>query len=164
MALNIYLLQGNRATKVWSAKNNRFGECTITRASEYTTFDSLKYNFNGEHSYVLVKSKNLPPYLQDVYVEGITTRIHDGSDSSEEENSHRSSEEDDDKEEDSDEQGGHHRLHELKIRVYNHTVEFKNKLRVVVSTGRGFFLMLPPLPPFSLFMGKGHISKCATLI
>lgn len=109
---------------------------------------------------MLVKSKNLPPYLQDVYVEGITTRIHDGSDSSEEENSHRSSEEDDDKEEDSDEQGGHHRLHELKIRVYNHTVEFKNKLRVVVSTGRGFFLMLPPLPPFSLFMGKGHISKC----
>uniref|UniRef100_H3DCU4 VWFD domain-containing protein n=1 Tax=Tetraodon nigroviridis TaxID=99883 RepID=H3DCU4_TETNG len=120
-----------------------FGECTITRASEYTTFDSLKYNFNGEHSYVLVKSKNLPPYLQDVYVEGITTRIHDGSDSSEEENSHRSSEEDDDKEEDSDEQGGHHRLHELKIRVYNHTVEFKNKLRVVVD-GRH---VIPPVSP-----------------
>lgn len=98
----------------------------------------MKYDFKGEHSYVLVKSKNLPPYLQDVYVEGINTQIHDESDSSEEERSHRGSEENDDEEEDSDEQDGHHRLLELRIRVYNHTVEFKKNRRVVVSTSRTF--------------------------
>lgn len=87
---------------------------------------------------MLVKSKNLPPYLQDVYVEGVNTRIQDGSDSSEEERSRRSSEENDD-EEDSGELGRHHKLHELKIRAYNHTVEFKKNQGVVVSTGKEFF-------------------------
>lgn len=87
---------------------------------------------------MLVKSKNLPQFLQDVYVEGVNTQIHDGSDSSEEERSRRGSEESDDEEEDSEEQDGQHRLLELKIQVYNHTVEFKKNRRVVVSTGRLF--------------------------
>lgn len=113
---------------------------------------------------MLVKSKNLPPYLQDVYVEGVNTQIHDGSDSSEEESSRKGSEENDDDEEDSDEQDGHHRLHQLKIRVYNHTVEFKKNRRIVVSTGRTFFVYASTPPLSSLFMGKSHIAKCATFI
>lgn len=131
--------------------------------SEYATFDRLKYDFEGEHSYVLVKSKNLPPYVQHVYVERVNTQRHDGSDSSEEERSIRGSKDDDDEEEDdedeeedSEEQDGHHRLRELKIRVYNHTVEFKKNRKVVVSSSRTF--------ASSLFFRKGHLAKCATVV
>ncbi|TNM97729.1 hypothetical protein fugu_013975 [Takifugu bimaculatus] len=120
-----------------------FGDCTITRDSKYSTFDELKYGFEGEHSYVLVRSKNLPQNFQDVYVEGIYAQIHDGDDSSEEERDRRDSDEDDDEEEDSNEQDGRHRLHELKIRVYNHTVEFK-KNRGLVVDGRN---IKPPVSP-----------------
>lgn len=109
------------------------------------TFDQLKYDFEGEHSYVLVKSKNLPQNFQHVYVEGTNAQIHDSDDSSEEERSHRDSEENDDEEEDSNEQDGHHRLHKLKIRVYNHTVEFKKNRELVVSTGGPFIDVLPLL-------------------
>lgn len=97
----------------------------------YSTFDELKYGFEGEHSYVLVSSKNLPQNFQGVYVEGIYAQIHDGGDSSEED-----SEENEDEEEDSKKRDRRHRLHELKIRVYNHTVEFKKNRELVVSTGR----------------------------
>lgn len=111
---------------------------------------------------MLVKSKNLPHYLQDVYVEGVNTQIHDGSDSSEEEErSRRGSQENDDEEEDSNEQDRHHRLRELKIRVYNHTVEFKKNRRVVVSTGRTFFIYMLPLL-HSPLCSLGN--KCATFI
>eukprot|EP00066_Takifugu_rubripes_P025444 XP_011614710.1 PREDICTED: zonadhesin-like isoform X2 [Takifugu rubripes] len=120
-----------------------FGDCTITRDSKYSTFDELKYGFEGEHSYVLVRSKNLPQNFQDVYVEGIYAQIHDGDDSSEEERDRRDSDEDDDEEEDSNEQDGRHRLRELKIRVYNHTVEFK-KNRGLVVDGRN---IKPPVSP-----------------
>lgn len=78
----------------------------------------------------------MPPNFQHVYVEGINAQIHDGGDSSEEERDRRDSEENEDEEEDSDEQDGRHRLRELKIRVYNHTVEFKKNRGLVVSTGR----------------------------
>ncbi|XP_029687003.1 zonadhesin-like [Takifugu rubripes] len=120
-----------------------FGDCTMTRDSKYSTFDELKYGFEGEHSYVLVRSKNLPQNFQDVYVEGIYAQIHDGDDSSEEERDRRDSDEDDDEEEDSNEQDGRHRLRELKIRVYNHTVEFK-KNRGLVVDGRN---IKPPVSP-----------------
>lgn len=72
----------------------------------------------------------MPQNFQDVYVEGVNAQIHDSGDSSEEER--RDSEE----EEDSNEQDGGPRLRELKIRVYNHTVEFKKNRELVVSTGR----------------------------
>lgn len=96
---------------------------------------------------MLVRSKNLPQNFQDVYVEGINAQIHDSSESSEEERDGRDSEENEDEEEDSNEQDGRHRLRELKIRVYNHTVEFKKNRGLVVSTGRtpmgaGSFLSL----------------------
>lgn len=110
---------------------------------------------------MLVKSKNLPHYLQDVYVEGINMQIDDGSDSSEEEGSRRGSEENDDDEEDSDEQDGHHRLRKLKIRVYNHTVEFKKNRRVVVSAGRTFFYICVLSSSLLFVHGKeSYIKMC----
>ncbi|XP_035526323.1 uncharacterized protein LOC118334508 [Morone saxatilis] len=118
-----------------------FNECTIKR--EYRTFDKMKHDFEGEHSYVLVQTKNLPSILPDVYIEGINTRTDDDDSSSEEDHSHRVRDEDEDYDEDyddklrrhdhSEEHKEHHRLQELKIRVYNHTVEFKKKRRLVVD-------------------------------
>lgn len=105
----------------------------MKRDSEYSTFDHLKYDFRGEHSYVLVRSKNLPQNFQDVYVEAVNARMHGGGDSSEEDR--RGSDENDEDDEDSEEQDGQHRLGELRIRVYNHTVEFKKNRRLVVSAG-----------------------------
>ncbi|XP_051260918.1 zonadhesin-like isoform X2 [Dicentrarchus labrax] len=126
-----------------------FDECTIKRDPEYRTFDKMKHDFEGEHSYVLVRTKNLPSILPDVYIEGINTRTDDddshehGDSSSEEDHSHRVRDEDEDYDEDydvelrrpdhSEEHEEHHRLQELKIRVYNHTVEFKKKRRLVVD-------------------------------
>lgn len=99
----------------------------------------MKYGFVGEHTYVLVSSKNLPQNFQGVYVEGIYAKMHHGGGSSEEdseEERRRDSEENEDEDEDSGEQNGRYRLRELKIRVYNHTVEFKKNRELVVSTGR----------------------------
>lgn len=99
----------------------------------------MKYGFVGEHTYVLVSSKNLPENFQGVYVEGVYAKTHHGGDSSEEdseEERRRDSEENEEEAEDSEEQGGRYRLRELKIRVYNHTVEFKKNRELVVSTGR----------------------------
>ncbi len=147
-----------------------FGECTIRGDLEYRTFDKMKYYFEGEHSYVLVRTNNLPSNLPDVYIEGNNTcTVHDdddsqhhGDSSSEEDHSRRVRDEDDDDDEeddsdeddedddddddddddkhdhDSEEHKEHHRLEELKIRVYNHTVEFKKNLRLVVSI-KGIF-------------------------
>ncbi|KAM8728269.1 uncharacterized protein AB9X84_001627 [Acanthopagrus schlegelii] len=124
-----------------------FDECTIRSDSEYRTFDRKKYDFEGEHSYVLVQTKNLPNYLPDVYIEGINTRVEDndshqhGDSSSEENHSHRVRDEDEDDsdeddDDDSEEHEDHHRLQGLKIRVYSHTVEFKKKRRLVVDGRR----------------------------
>lgn len=70
---------------------------------------------------MLVQTKNLPDRLPDVYIVGINAQQDDSSE-----------EDDDDDEEDSEEDDGH-RLHELKIQVYNCTVEFKKKRKLVVS-------------------------------
>lgn len=129
-----------------------FDECTVRSDSEYRTFDRKKYDFEGEHSYVLVQTKNLPNYLHNVYIEGINTRVEDdddddshqhGDSSSEEDHSRRVKDEDEDDsdeddDDDSEEHEDHHRLQGLKIRVYNHTVEFKKKRRLVVSI-KGIF-------------------------
>lgn len=132
-----------------------FSECTIKEDPEYRSFDKMKHDFEGEHSYVLVRTNNLPNNLPDVYIEGINTnKVDDDNsqhhgDSSSEENRRRVKGEDDNDEEDDDddddgdddhkddddseEHGEHHRLKALKIRVYNHTVEFKKKRRLIVS-------------------------------
>ncbi|XP_070774889.1 uncharacterized protein [Enoplosus armatus] len=130
-----------------------FSECTINGDPEYRTFDKMKHDFEGEHSYVLVRTNNLPNNLPDVYIEGINTRtVHDdddsqhhGDSSSEEDHSRRVRDEDDDEDDeddddkhddDSEEHEEHHRLQALKIRVYNHTVEFKKNRRLVVDGRR----------------------------
>ncbi|XP_031711228.1 zonadhesin [Anarrhichthys ocellatus] len=125
-----------------------FGECTIRGDPEYRTFDQMKHEFDGEHSYVLVRTKNSPNYLPHVYIEAINT-VHDdddsqhhGDNSSEEDHSRSVSDKDDDDDDDdskhdddSEEHKEHHQLQELKIRVYDHTVVFK-KNRMLVVDGR----------------------------
>ncbi|XP_076001184.1 uncharacterized protein LOC142994303 [Genypterus blacodes] len=124
-----------------------FTECTIERDPEYRTFDNMKHDFEGEHSYVLVQTTNLLNNLPELYIEGINTHIKDEEDdshhdkSSEEDDSHQNSRErrdddDDDDDDDSDESESHekhHRLRELKIRVYNQTVEFKENRRLFLN-------------------------------
>jgi len=133
-----------------------FSECTINGDPEYRSFDNLKYEFEGKHSYVLVQTTGLPKNLQEVYVEGInaggdrsdedshgSSSEEHGSrrdrDSDEDDSRESNSKEDDSSEEDDD----HHRLAELKIRVYNHTVEFKKNRRLVVDGRRTH----PPVSP-----------------
>lgn len=119
-----------------------FGECTIRGDPEYRTFDEMKFDFEGKYSYVLVSTNNLPYYLPHVYIEGTNTlddekdRQRHGDGSSEEDNSRRSRGDDDDDskhDDDSEEHKEHHRLQELKIRVYDHTVVLKQNCRLIVS-------------------------------
>ncbi|XP_041804903.1 zonadhesin [Chelmon rostratus] len=123
-----------------------FNECSITRDGDYRTFDKMKYDFEGEHSYVLVQTKNMPNNLPDVYIEGINTHtVHDDDDSqhhadssTEEDHSHRV------------------RLEEIKIRVYNHTVEFKKKRRLVVD-GRRSNSPVSPTAGLNIYEHSSHI-------
>ncbi|XP_073347782.1 uncharacterized protein [Pagrus major] len=146
-----------------------FDECTISSDSEYRTFDRKKYDFEGEHSYVLVQTKNLPNNLPDVYIEGINTRDEDddndshqhGDSSSEEDHSRRvrDEDEDDSDEDDDDDSKEHehnHRLRGLKIRVYDHTVEFKKKRRLVVD-GRRINAPVSPAAGLKIYEHSSHI-------
>ncbi|KAM3604151.1 uncharacterized protein V6R79_007108 [Siganus canaliculatus] len=154
-----------------------FNECTVKRDSEYRTFDEMRYDFDGDHSYVLVRTKNLPNNLPAMYIEGINTRKshddddddddddshhHHGDSSSEEDDSHRDSDEDDkDDDEDDDHKHshgheGHHRLQELKIRVYNHTVELKKRRNLVVD-GKDTDTPASPAPGLNIYQHHSRI-------
>ncbi|XP_061550391.1 zonadhesin-like [Phycodurus eques] len=116
-----------------------FDECTINGDPGYRTFDNMKHDFEGEHSYVLVRTKNLPGNLQDVYIEGINTPIEDDDDVddiSSEEDRDEYDENDDNGDNDSNEHEEHHRLQGLRIKVYNHTVEFKKHQKLFVDGQR----------------------------
>ncbi|XP_071346929.1 mucin-2 isoform X2 [Trachinotus anak] len=122
-----------------------FSECTIKGDPEYRTFDKMKHDFEGEHLHVLVQTKNLPNNLPDVYIEGINKRTADDDDDSQQHGDEDDNDEDDDDDnddddhkhdDDSEENEEHHRIQELKIRVYNHTVEFKKNLRLIVDGRR----------------------------
>lgn len=150
---------------VFSASHAGFDECEIERdrhrETDYRTFDRLRYDYEGEHSYVLVLTRNLPTNLPAVYIESINGHSehddsdsdhHEDSSSSEEDHSHRVSYEEDEDEDDDDDKDSsdysrkkhgshHHGAQELKIRVYNHTVEFKNRRRLVVSMKLMFFIL-----------------------
>ncbi|XP_028283392.1 zonadhesin isoform X3 [Parambassis ranga] len=133
-----------------------FSGCTIKGDPEYKTFDKMKHNFRGEDSYVLVQTSSLPNNLPDVYIEAINKQTSDDDkddshqhSSSEEDHSHRvqdDNEDDYDEDDDDDNSERHHehqRLHALKIRVYNQTVEFK-KNRMLIVNGRR---TTPPVSP-----------------
>ncbi|XP_068604997.1 zonadhesin [Brachionichthys hirsutus] len=149
-----------------------FNECIVRGDVEYRTFDKMKYDFEGEHSYVLVQTRNLPNIFPEIYIEGINAHTlqynsdsHHGDSSHEEDHSRRvrddesqhwagyyneEEEEDDDgddihdddsHDDDSDEYS--YKLKELKIRVYNHTVELKEKRGLAVDGRR----TNPPVSP-----------------
>nr|XP_057923048.1 MAM and LDL-receptor class A domain-containing protein 1-like [Doryrhamphus excisus] len=109
-----------------------FDTCLINGDPEYRTFDNMKHDFEGEHSYVLVRSKNLPGNLPDVYIEGNNAPIKYDKDSSSEEDD----DDDDDNDNNSSEDDEHHRLHGLTIKVYNHTVEFKKGQKLFLDGKR----------------------------
>ncbi|XP_054889507.1 zonadhesin-like [Poeciliopsis prolifica] len=76
--------------------------------------------------YVLVRTKNLPKNLPEIYIEGTNAC----TDSSEETGRSEISGEEEEEEEHKQ------RLQELKIKVYNHTVELKHKKKVFVDGKR----------------------------
>lgn len=135
-----------------------FEDCHINGDPEYTTFDNLKYHFSGEHSYVLVQTYNLPNYLQDIYIEGINSHIEDDGDDGSSEESHSRQARDDDDDDDSDseeEEEAHPRLRELKIRVYNYTLELKPGRKLVVN-GKRTDLPFSPSPGLNI-RKRSHI-------
>ncbi|XP_027875279.1 zonadhesin isoform X2 [Xiphophorus couchianus] len=108
-------------TGKYYCKSTDFGECVIQGDPQYKTFDKLKHNFSGTNLYVLVRTKNLPKNLPEIYIESTNAC----ADSSEEmERSEISGDVDEE----------HKRiLQELKVKVYNHTVELKHKRKVFVD-------------------------------
>ncbi|XP_051554355.1 zonadhesin [Myxocyprinus asiaticus] len=117
----------------YSCWETDFNKCKIDDDPEYKTFDNMKHKFKGKHSYILVQTTALPSNFQDVYVVGINKKINDKS--SEEDDS---SDEDDSSEEDDD-----GRVRALRIRVYNHTVEFKKGRKITVDG----LSVKPPVSP-----------------
>ncbi|CAL8312742.1 unnamed protein product [Gadus morhua 'NCC'] len=146
-----------------------FKECTIKGDPEYRTFDDRKHKFRGDHSYVLAQTTSQSRTLPGFYVEGINTHDEGDGDHSEdsderssEEHHHSnrerdedSDEDDEDYDDDSEENNRRHRLREMKIRVYNHTVEFKRN-GVLVVDGR---VSHPPISPSGGLSIRKHSSR-----
>lgn len=81
----------------------------------------MKHKFKGKDSYILVQTNNLPSNIPDVYVVTVNKKVKD-----------KSSEEDSSEEDDDD-----GRLRAIRIRVYNHTVDFKKGRKIMVRTFLG---------------------------
>ncbi|KAK0137136.1 Zonadhesin [Merluccius polli] len=123
-----------------------FSECTIKGDPEYRTFDDWTHRFRGQHSYVLAMTTSQSRTGPGFYIEGINVRSGDHSEEDDDDDDHHDSRresDDDSDEDDSRENNSRYRLRELKIRVYNHTVEFKRNRRLVVD-GR---VSHPPVSP-----------------
>ncbi|XP_017288026.1 zonadhesin isoform X1 [Kryptolebias marmoratus] len=131
-----------------------FTECTIKGDPEYKTFDKMKHDFEGKHFYVLVRTKTLPSNLPEIYIEGTNTCKDDGENdnSSEEEGSSQEGDVDDGSKEDAPK-----RSQELKIKVYNITVELKQKSKVFVN-GQEVKTPVSPLPGLKIKEQSSHIS------
>ncbi|XP_029380642.1 uncharacterized protein LOC115057613 [Echeneis naucrates] len=155
---NAICLQNDRGE--YYCQSTGFNECTIKGDPEYKTFDKAKHDFEGEYSYVLVRTKNLPNNLPDIYIECSNRRTEedeDGNHRSSEESHNRTVEDEDssDDEDDSEENEEQHTLQELKIKVYNHTVEFKKNRRLLVNGRRA----RTPASPTAGLKIKQHSSR-----
>ncbi|KAG5847524.1 hypothetical protein ANANG_G00126960 [Anguilla anguilla] len=126
----------------FKCKISVFSECSIDDDPEYHTFDNMKHEFEGKSSYILVRTTNMPQNLPEVYVEGINKKVDDDDDDDDSDNDSRMARDDSDEDSDEDDYTG--RLRRLKIRVYNHTIEFKEN-RVVVLDGER---VRAPISPF----------------
>ncbi|XP_034146822.1 MAM and LDL-receptor class A domain-containing protein 2 isoform X3 [Esox lucius] len=140
-------------------KSTEFSECSINRDPEYRTFDKMKHEFKGRNSYVLVQTTGLSKNQPDVYIEafnGIANQdnsdnIHcDNSNKEEQLEDGRKSDSDEDSDEDSDDDSDDDdddnacmQLRGIKIRVYNHTVEFR-KNRKLFLDGRSAHAPVSP--------------------
>uniref|UniRef100_A0A8C7LIK6 Zonadhesin-like n=1 Tax=Oncorhynchus kisutch TaxID=8019 RepID=A0A8C7LIK6_ONCKI len=128
-----------------------FSECSINGEPEYRTFDNMKHDFDSRNSYILVQTTGLSKNQQDVYIEAIIEIVnqdgvdshgdsrHGGSrhgNSKDEDDQHKDSKERDSNEDSHDhskENDNRLRFRGLKIRVYNHTVEFRNNRKLVLD-------------------------------
>ncbi|XP_064848656.1 zonadhesin-like isoform X2 [Oncorhynchus masou masou] len=131
-------------------KSTDFSECSINGEPEYRTFDNMKRDFDSRNSYILVQTTGLSKNQQDVYIEAVIEIVNqDGVDShgdsrhggsrhgnSKDEDKHKDSKERDSNEDSHDhskENDNRLRFRGLKIRVYNHTVEFRNNRKLVLD-------------------------------
>ncbi|XP_070974205.1 zonadhesin-like [Oncorhynchus clarkii lewisi] len=132
-------------------KSTDFSECSINGEPEYRTFDNMKHDFDSRNSYILVQTTGLSKNQQDVYIEAIIEIVNqDGvdiqGDSRHGGSRHGNSKDEDDKHKDSKERDSNEDSHDhskendnrlqfrgLKIRVYNHTVEFRNNRKLVLD-------------------------------
>lgn len=148
-------LQNNNGN--YYCEKTDFSDCSINQDPEYRSFDNKKHGFEGEHSYVLVQTKNLPDNLQSIYIEGINGHDEDENDddSSEERDSRQARDDDDDDSDESSEEDKEGVLRALKIRVYNHTVVIKQNRKLVVD-GRSVDAPLSPSPGLKI---KEHSSR-----
>uniref|UniRef100_W5MEX7 Zonadhesin n=1 Tax=Lepisosteus oculatus TaxID=7918 RepID=W5MEX7_LEPOC len=87
----------------YKCKPTDFSECSVSGDPEYKTFDNMEHQFEGRHSYILVQTVHIPKDLPEIYIEGINGLK------------------------------GLTTLKEIKIRVYNHTVKFKHKRKLVLD-------------------------------
>ncbi|KAJ8270207.1 hypothetical protein GJAV_G00111650 [Gymnothorax javanicus] len=129
----------------FKCKYSGFSECSIAGDPEYRTFDDRKHDFEGKNSYILVRTVDLPQNLPDVHIVGINKKGYDDDDDDKDSRMARD-DSDEESDEDSDEDDYTGRLRQLKIRVYNHTIEFKAD-RVVVLDGEKVSA------PFTPFLG-----------
>ncbi|KAL7850999.1 hypothetical protein AOLI_G00213550 [Acnodon oligacanthus] len=118
----------------YSCKSAGFSKCSIDDDPEYRTFDNFKHKFKGKHSYVLVQTSNLPNNVPEVYIEGINQKSREqenrDEDYDDEDLDDRERHDHDHSSEEDDDDG---RLCALRIRVYNHTVEFREGRKVMVN-------------------------------
>ncbi|XP_071218260.1 zonadhesin-like [Salvelinus alpinus] len=154
---------------LYFCKSTGFSECSINGDSEYRTFNNMKHDFEGTNSYVLVQTTDLSKNQPDIYIEAINEIVNqDGDDShgdssqgdssnvdsSDEDDKHKDSmrrensedehdHSDEDSDEDKTENNNRLRLRGLKIRVYNHIVEFR-KNRKLVLDGRSTHAPVSP--------------------
>ncbi|XP_061776083.1 zonadhesin isoform X2 [Nerophis ophidion] len=130
-----------------------FDSCLINGDPEYRTFDKMRHDFEGEHSYVLVQTKKLPSNLPDIYIEGNYTPTEHEDSSSEEDDE----DDENDGDDDSNEHDERHRLQGLTMKIYNHTVQFKKGQKLLVD---GQKTKTPVSPTLGLKIQKhpSHIS------